>query len=125
MNFQEDECDLVDDDFFQNLMKKPEADEADISEYLNTKQETPFSPIIEPPSQTLNQKIALEVRLGYFPLLKQKYEIFQLMLKKEEMLRKNYVSINVFEKQTELNSDMRLMLLDWICQVSSDYCLKR
>jgi len=45
------------------------------------------------------------------------------MLKKEEMLRKNYVPINVFEKQTELNSDMRLMLLDWICQVSSDYCL--
>jgi len=37
LNFQEDECDLVDDDFFQNLMKKPVADDADISEYLNTK----------------------------------------------------------------------------------------
>ena len=23
-NLQEDECDLVDDDFFQNLMKKPQ-----------------------------------------------------------------------------------------------------
>ena len=28
------ECDLVDDDFFQNLMRKPEEDEQDISNYL-------------------------------------------------------------------------------------------
>jgi hypothetical protein len=32
----------------------------------------------------MNQKIAQNVRLGYFPLLKQKYEIFQAMLVKEK-----------------------------------------
>jgi len=37
LDFGQDECDLVDDDFFQNLMKKPEADDTDISEYLNNK----------------------------------------------------------------------------------------
>ncbi len=31
---KENECDLVDDDFFQNLMKKPPVDEQDISKYL-------------------------------------------------------------------------------------------
>ena len=45
------------------------------------------------------------------------------MLKKEEKSQ-NLVP-PMLEKQTELTPEMRLMLLDWICQVSSDYCLKR
>lgn len=35
---------------------------------------------------TLNQKIAENIKYTYFPLLKQKYEIFQVMLKNEEKM---------------------------------------
>ena len=45
------------------------------------------------------------------------------MLKKEE--KSQNLIPPMLEKQTELTPEMRLMLLDWICQVSSDYCLKR
>lgn len=31
----------------------------------------------------------------------------------------------LFEVQAQLTQDMRYILLDWINQVSSDYCLKR
>ena len=51
------------------------------------------------------------------------------MLQKEKIViqRMNQRSKekSLFEKQSELTPDMRVMLLDWICQVSSDYCLKR
>ena len=41
----------------------------------------------------------------------------------DEMINKDYS--NVFKKHQEITSDMRLILLDWMCQVCADYYLKR
>jgi hypothetical protein len=35
------------------------------------------------------------------------------------------LSFCIFKNQDEVNPEMRLMLLDWICQVSDEICLKR
>lgn len=44
------------------------------------------------------------------------------MLQKEE---KSVQVLNLFDLQPELTAEMRYILLDWLNQVSSDYCLKR
>lgn len=43
----------------------------------------------------------------------------------KEAKQTRQVEKTIFEKQGELTSEMRCMLLDWVCQVSTDYCLKR
>lgn len=35
------------------------------------------------------------------------------------------VEQSLFELQPNMTPEMRLMLLDWLCQVCQDYCLKR
>ena len=53
------------------------------------------------------------------------YNTFQEMLRKEEHVVAIERQCDVFGAQPNLTADMRLMLIDWLCQVSSDYCLKR
>lgn len=48
------------------------------------------------------------------------------MLKKEQKILdriKNEKGISINQK--EISMDMRITLIDWMCQVASDYCLKR
>ena len=47
------------------------------------------------------------------------------MLRKETLISELNQAVDVFEKQPELTGDMRLVLMDWLNQVSQDYCLKR
>ena len=55
------------------------------------------------------------------------FEIFQEMLRKEQEIQSAFEGHyeSMFEMQKNLSEEMRLILLDWICQVSSDYGLKR
>jgi hypothetical protein len=55
------------------------------------------------------------------------YNTFQTMLKKENEIKEyeGQMQSSLFELQPNLTPDMRLTLLDWLCQVSNDYCLKR
>ena len=48
------------------------------------------------------------------------------MLKKEQDLKQvQNDAASLFKNQPELTAEMRILLLDWIAQVSSDYALKR
>ena len=148
---QEDEGDLVDDGFFENLMnkgKKPEDNvesesekveqtfdpdasrsqqngNADFSEFLNKKDQE-WSPIKDQPIH-LNDLIYQNIKVSYFPKNQMHFEIFQEMLRKESEIERERDGPfeNVFKVQENLTEEMRLILLDWICQVSSDYGLKR
>ena len=51
------------------------------------------------------------------------FNIFHEMLRKEKSISDLIQPLNVFEKQSNLTPDMRLVLMDWLNQVSQDYCL--
>ena len=70
-----------------NVSDTSDQNQKDFSRFVHNQDEIQYSPIIPPPKLTLNQKICQEITLGYFPLLKQKFEIFQQMLKKDELYR--------------------------------------
>ena len=80
-----------------------------------------------PSAVHLNNQINLNIKHSYFPKNAFMYNTFQTMLKREQSILnfEKEVKESLFDLQPHLNFEMRLMLLDWLCQVCQDYCLKR
>ena len=79
------------------------------------------------PKVNLSQAIYKNVQATYFPKNTILYNIFQAMLarEKQNLELQHAKERTLFEIQPELSTEMRYILLNWLNQVSADYCLKR
>lgn len=127
------EDELIDDGYFENLMRGQNPESVQLRDIpddycIESFHENLGSPVSQDyPKVDLNALITKNVKETYFPKNSFMYNTFQGMLRKEQQLhdKRLAMKLTLHEKQPSMTPEMRLILLDWLCEVCSDYSLKR